>query len=483
MVTVWIFLNFMTGNHKTSLLTCAENDIISNLPEHLIGSILERLPIDDAVRTSILSKSWRYRWTTMTMLLFDEQFSKKFAEKGAFGRNGFIRTINDVLIPHNGPISKFSLHIPRIDLDSFQEVDHTMLLISRKSVQELVLTNSNSCYELPSYVSSCSKLRKLELENCIFKPLHKLEVFSNLNHVCLTNIDFGADFCGTLVTLPQLRVLWLDMCRSVYNFNIKASKLKRLAVIDCPDAMLLRLLDAPCLNMFCLCFLEPFEDFVRVERMNLSRLLSNLPEVKNLFLDGHFLKYLSADGIPKWLPRAVYSLSNLRLYDFQLSDLDQLNGALCLLRNSPNLERLCIRQSLRVSKSVPQVPSFWLMWHMTGVDLAKGLRWNVPPFHSSVVEPQVMDYDVGPASNHLESPNCLDQTLNRLQTVEIVYFEGSRPELLFIKLILAHSPSLVKLTIESETFDAHQRLNIAMDVKGFPRASPKAELFFLNPKP
>ncbi|KAJ9558556.1 hypothetical protein OSB04_013170 [Centaurea solstitialis] len=403
-VIPWLSQLVKVKNHTERFLTCAEKDRISNLPQHLIGSILERLPIEDAVRTSVLSKRWRYNWTTMKVLLFDKQFYEEFAENGAFGRNGFIRTINDVLSLHNGPVSKFSLHIPRTDLDSFREVDQTMLLISRKSLIELVLTNSNRCYELPSYVSSCSELRNLELENCIFNPLVKLEVFSNLDRLCLKNIDFGADSCGTLVTLPHLRRLLLVKCKNVYNFNIKASKLDSLTVFSCPDAMLLRLLDTPCLI------------------------------------------FLSAEKIPKWLPDAVNNLTYLRLVNFQLGDLDHLHGALCLLRNSPNLERLCMKQLLR--------------------------------------EPQVMDYDVGPALNHLESPNCLDQTLNQLQTVEIESFEGSRVELLFIKLILAQSPSLEMLTIElSDTFDAHKRLNFAMDVMRFPRASTKAELILLNLEP
>ncbi|KAJ9558783.1 hypothetical protein OSB04_013397 [Centaurea solstitialis] len=438
-ISVLIFLDFITEY-------CSW-DRMSNLPQHLIGSILERLPIEDAVRTSILSKSWTHRWTTMTTLVFDEQFSKKYAKNTAFGHNGFIRIINHVLILHNGPISKLSLYIPRRHLDSFQEVYQMLLLISRKSVAELTLTNSDGCYELPSCISSCSKLKKLQLENFIIKPLLKFEGFSNLENLYLKNIDFGANSCGALVTLPQLRKLFLETCTNVYNFNIKANNLDTLVVDSCPDAMLLRLLDAPCLNMVGICFTKPLKDFVPVERMNLTRLLSNLPKVILLLMDGYFLKYLmSADEIPKWLPCAVDTLNHLYLGTFQFSDLDQVYAALCLLRNSPNLERLFMSQSLR--------------------------------------EPHVTDCDVEAASNHLESLDCLDKTLNRLQTVTIKSFEGSRPALLFTKLLLAYSPSLVKLTIESSgTSDAHQRLNIAMDVMRFPRASPKAELIFLNPKP
>lgn len=93
-----------------------------------------------------------------------------------------------------------------------------------------------------------------------------------------------------------------------------------------------------------------------------------------------------------------------------------------------------------------------------------------------------MHYDLGPASNHLESPDCLDHTLNQLQNVEIITFWGSRPELLFTKLLLAHSPSLEKMIIRpSGISDVHKRLGIAKDVMQFSRASPKAKMMYLDP--
>ncbi|KAJ9564722.1 LOW QUALITY PROTEIN: hypothetical protein OSB04_000688 [Centaurea solstitialis] len=448
---------FMEGNHKRRFRTVAGMDRMSNLPQHLIGLILERLPIQDAVRTSILSKTWRYIWTTMTLLVFDKKFSQYTEISKTFGCDGSIRIINHVLILHNGPISKFSLHIPLIYgySTSFHEVDQTMLLISRKSVQELALTNSNRCYELPSCVSSCSELRKLELEKCIFKPLLKFEVFSNLEDLRLNMIDFGQYSCGSLVTLPKLRKLVLEECKNVYNFNIKASQLIGLVVLPCHDAMLSRLLDSPHLILVSLCMLR---DFVRVERINLTWLLSNLSKINNLSMDGNDTKFnviynLGSfsnealfpfpflDELPKWLPRPVDSLRLLRLRSCQLSDLDQLDGALCLLRNSPNLETLYM--SLR------------------------------KPLHYDVEEKI--------ASDHLESPDCLDQTLNRLRIVKILTFDGSRSSLLFIKLLLAHSPSLKKLTIHtSRTSVAYESLNIVMR---FPQASPKAKLSFFIPKP
>ncbi|GKE98087.1 F-box/FBD/LRR-repeat protein-like protein [Tanacetum coccineum] len=103
----------------------------------------------------------------------------------------------------------------------------------------------------------------------------------------------------------------------------------------------------------------------------------------------------------------------------------------------------------------------------------------------SFQEPLLMNSDAGPVSNYLESPYCLDQTLNKLKTVKTKNIEGSRPELLFIKLLLAHSPSLEKFTIQIwGTSDGNKRFNNDKDVMhSFPRASQKAEMIYVDSEP
>ncbi|CAH1441124.1 unnamed protein product [Lactuca virosa] len=194
--------------------------------------------------------------------------------------------------------------------------------------------------------------------------------------------------------------------------------------------MLIQLLDSPCLFEVVIVLQNRIQDYEQAEKTNLATIFSNLPTVRTFGIDSYFVKFLAAEMIPKLLPHPISSLKCLWLLFFQLGDLDLLHAALCLLRNSPNLESL----------------------HMYMLDMQ--------------VDPRV---DVGPASNHLESPNCLDCTLDQLQTVEITYLEGSKPKLLFIKLLLAHSPSLEKLTITtSGDLDAKKILAISKDVMRFP---------------
>ncbi|KAK2983920.1 hypothetical protein RJ640_017841 [Escallonia rubra] len=84
-------------------------------------------------------------------------------------------------------------------------------------------------------------------------------------------------------------------------------------------------------------------------------------------------------------------------------------------------------------------------------------------------------------TSYLEAPDCLDQTLDKLQTVNMK-FMGSRAELLLIKLLLAHSPWLEKVSIEqSGVVDAYQGFKVSRELMRFSRASPRAEIIFLEP--
>ncbi|XP_071718627.1 F-box protein At1g80960-like [Rutidosis leptorrhynchoides] len=226
----------MTGNNiEDTRYNNTEVDKISCLPENLIDLIFEKLPVQDAVRTHVLSKSWRYKWTKMSSVVLDKHFSEKFAKNEAFGHYGFFTISNQIFNFIKGPILKLHLHIPNMALDSFQEVDQWILSLSKAGViRELVLTVLNQRYQLPS----------------IGKPIQG------------------------------------------------------------------------------------------VERVNLASLLSNMPCLGDLIIDGYFLQFCIAENIPKWLPHPANCLEYLSLHNFKFGDLNQLQGVSCMLRNSPNLERL-----------------------------------------------------------------------------------------------------------------------------------------------
>ncbi|XP_076885260.1 putative F-box/FBD/LRR-repeat protein At3g23955 [Bidens hawaiensis] len=57
------------GRHKF-----APEDFISRVPDNVVTNILDRLPLQDAVRTDVLSTTWRFKWTMLSQLVFDFDF-------------------------------------------------------------------------------------------------------------------------------------------------------------------------------------------------------------------------------------------------------------------------------------------------------------------------------------------------------------------------------------------------------------------------
>ena len=100
-----LILWFQMG--KNNFYLC---DVLSNLPDSVIDDILTRLPLRKIVRTSILSRKWRYNWHRLPQLKFDQTLWK---------------TTDDLAV-HVGPITKFTL-------------DQLIYLLSRNGIQHLVI--------------------------------------------------------------------------------------------------------------------------------------------------------------------------------------------------------------------------------------------------------------------------------------------------------------------------------------------------------
>ncbi|KAK4371093.1 hypothetical protein RND71_010568 [Anisodus tanguticus] len=80
---------------------------------------------------------------------------------------------------------------------------------------------------------------------------------------------------------------------------------------------------------------------------------------------------------------------------------------------------------------------------------------------------------------YLDTPSCLNQPLNKLKYVAIHDFKCSKTELHFVKLLCARAPCLVKMCIEQGiAIDPQKERDITIKMMCFPRASPRAELFY-----
>lgn len=166
---------------------CARKDFISNLPHGIIEIILTKLPIRDAVRTSVLSTKWRFQWATMTQLVFDKN-CVCVPHGGTFNEQKLFNFMLGCLFLHDGPINKFRLSTPC--MDKYPEMDQCLLFLSRKNIKELVLEIDALDPMLPtaSAIFSCQQLTSLTLRGFEFEPPLTFRGFPCLKYL---KLDFN----------------------------------------------------------------------------------------------------------------------------------------------------------------------------------------------------------------------------------------------------------------------------------------------------
>ncbi|XAR65350.1 hypothetical protein NMG60_11009446 [Bertholletia excelsa] len=203
-------------------------DLISDLPQSIIETILTKLPIRDAVRMSILSSKWRYKWANLTQLIFDDKCVTLYNDKGLLEDN-LVKFITRFLFLHDGPIHKFSLSSAY--LQSSPDLDQWLLFLSRKNIKELVLElGEGEWFRAPSCLFCCHKLTHLELIRCELDPPPKFKGFLCLKVLNLQQVSIAPDAVESLISnCPLLESLTLSYFDSL-ALTICAPNLKYLCL-------------------------------------------------------------------------------------------------------------------------------------------------------------------------------------------------------------------------------------------------------------
>ena len=183
-------------------------DYISRMPPDVISNILDRLPTQDAVRTDVLARNWRFNWTMITQLIFDYDFFR--FTLGPDGDNEFNgRSLSRLLIHLKGPITKFVLDIYPEMLDA-EDINHWISFVSRNGIKDFTLEHPDrdELYMLPTQLCTCMELKYLKLENCFFRHSPSFRGFQNLLSLDLSNVRFQSYTFGEFITMcPLLEIL------------------------------------------------------------------------------------------------------------------------------------------------------------------------------------------------------------------------------------------------------------------------------------
>ncbi|XP_058224068.1 putative F-box/LRR-repeat protein At3g18150 [Rhododendron vialii] len=345
-----------------------EPDRLSELPDSLLLHILSLLPsFNQVIRAGTLSKRWLHLWTFVPNLVFTRSSSnpKKFV-------SGVSKTLTQSRV---SKVEKFSILVPYSAAFS-SDVDSWLLFAARNGAADLSLRFFNSIpgnvYVLPQVMCTNSRIKVLELANCVVKPvglvswnaLKRLYFYGvMLSDAAMEGIVSGCPvleilhvyryvFKGLKVRSRSLRELVLsgyvhhfdeDDCNAY--LEISAPNLRTLTISSCFYTWDVRLEDVTSLVRADLSFyLDIDDDAADVEEYDkyldlLLELMEKLHHVEELKLATWCIQVLSVLEVRGWLSPSL-NCKSLTL-DTHVVDCD-LPGLARLLDISPYLETLVI---------------------------------------------------------------------------------------------------------------------------------------------
>ncbi|XP_065859054.1 putative F-box/FBD/LRR-repeat protein At5g22670 [Euphorbia lathyris] len=204
-------------------------DRISALPDVLIHRILSLLPTTDSVKTMVLSKSWKYRWTRVSVL----KFVYNTCIYNGMSIDQFSNFIDKTLNLHDdcSNIDKFVIKMTSYS-ERIPNKDRWIRFAVKKHVKELIVfLTINSPYPLPEFLFNNSSLVKLKLLYCDLMPIGNVNWGSvkilRLYDCALQKGGIENVLSGT----PMLEYLELHRC-NLFDAVVIASKSVKILLLD-----------------------------------------------------------------------------------------------------------------------------------------------------------------------------------------------------------------------------------------------------------
>ncbi|KAL9664474.1 hypothetical protein QQ045_019876 [Rhodiola kirilowii] len=408
-----------------------EDDYISALPDVIIENILMRIPVCDAIKTSVLSRHWRYRWTKMTNLSFDDHLDPKI------DRN----FITNTLPVYDGIIHKFEVSV----LQTSANINQWLVYLSRNGVKELVINLSGSDgWRIPSSLLNCQYLIHLELSRCEVHQRDTFTGFSFLKSLILRDVFLDLELTEvTIWACPVLETLEMLCYSSLYFYlHIDAPTLKYLTLGG--QFANIVLLDTPLLLYVKVCMSSSDGDdypnlLIEDGHSIFEKFLGAMPIVESLEGQNLFTKYLSTGHRLRRFPIILKYLKNIQLHGVSFEDMKQIQVVIHILVSSPALQTLIVS----VSCDDSYIPE----------------------------ELELVKWDI----KHILAHKKLEH-LHQFQFTDML---ANPNELRFVQFILEQSPLLETLKMTTSSSLKTEQKRILKDFLSSRRASTGAEFIIL----
>ncbi|KAK4387625.1 F-box/FBD/LRR-repeat protein [Sesamum angolense] len=284
-----------------------ETDRISSLPCEIMDNILKYLPLCEAVRTSILSREWRYKWETTPCVLFGSTCKVNVQRQ-----YDWVSIIDRILLLHKGSITKFSLTIADLrmyshpvisqflfTLDRLTRLFLSMVSSSRLPHSEDLKGSSDLIFSMSAFPLENSKVLSLNVR-CL--SIYKLESFGPR---AIANLEIDAPNLKFFSYRGRLRSIFFKNTLLLEEMAVTSHRNKNLH--EMPRNLAIS---------------EPY--------------YSNVVTILVLGWSG------SGGGVPKKLPNDLNHMHHLCFWIMNLSTIAEVSCALCLIRSSPKLQSLKI---------------------------------------------------------------------------------------------------------------------------------------------
>ncbi|CAL2275251.1 unnamed protein product [Prunus armeniaca] len=204
-------------------------DRISELPYEVIVSIVSLLPLKEAVATSILSRRWRYVWSSTTTLNLETvnfedpetlnyfcelDYDKRDQEEG----HKYVNWVNHALKQHSGQSIERFRNVPLlVDVTYYKWYAYA-------EFTRIVFSQFSPCL-------SHLKILKLDIREAVYNQNHVLPILANLRHLQLL-VD--ADYHWSLGRLASFMKACPYMQRLVLGLDLKTKMAKIEKAAECP---------------------------------------------------------------------------------------------------------------------------------------------------------------------------------------------------------------------------------------------------------
>ncbi|CAK9166648.1 unnamed protein product [Ilex paraguariensis] len=438
-------------------------DRISHLPDGILCHILSFLPTKYAVGTSVLSTRWKYLWTFIPNLEFDDTllFTAEESKRHPVA-TCFMNFVDKVLDLHDvSYITNFSLKCSE-DYD-LSRVDAWISTVMKKNVQELDLYFfMNYPIALPRCLFTSESLKVLKLTYEITFDIPTDAHFPNLRVVHLTSVLFqdGNSTQRLISGCPVLEVLVIDKSGidGIEVFNVCSPTLKRFTLSCCLDN-----LEDDCECTF-LVEASALEYFELTDIVQNHYTLTNLCSLINAKIDVLFCRERAFEIL-----QGIFMVKYLSLSYFMVEALYESNKDFPIFRNLIYMD-LANEDYVGQLSQLSQPPET-----ACNQDAINKLLESSPALEVLILNAEHVR--LSNWSPPQSVPGCL---VLHLEALEIRGFKEQEEVMLLANYFLENAKVLKKMTIVSVGLDVEQELNISKKVLSLPRGSDNCQISISN---